>query len=103
MSHEDNQDNKLDRILSEITEIKVVQAEQRVVLEDHTRRSLANETNTGRLEELILAVRDGFAKQLRPIQTHVDRVQFLFVIVVGSGAVVGAVMTIIEALKGALK
>lgn len=44
-----NQEDKLDSILRTLTEIKVVQAEQKMVLEEHTRRSTANETNTGKL------------------------------------------------------
>lgn len=82
---------------------RVVQAEQKQILTDHMRRSAANEEAVLELRNLVLVVKDGLTKQLSPIQKHVDRVQFLFVIVVGAGAVVGAVMTIIEALEGALK
>lgn len=105
-----NHEQKLDDILahmrtlsSDITEIKVVQAEQKTVLVDHTRRSAANEESLLELRDLVLTVREGFANQLRPIQKHVDRVQFLFAIVVGAGAIVGAVVTIVEAITGAMK
>jgi hypothetical protein len=43
--------NKLDSITEDITGIKVVQAEQKVILEEHMRRSLANEQAVELLKE----------------------------------------------------
>jgi hypothetical protein len=87
---------RLDSIKDEISAVRVIQARHEENLKDHMRRSLANEKNGHRLEALIMTVKDGLERKLRPIQKHVDRVQFLFVLVVSAGALAGAAKAIYE-------
>jgi hypothetical protein len=112
---DDDTGKKLDAILEQVTRlgalkdevvaIRVIQARHEENLKTHMRRSDAAEKNGHRLEALIVTVRDGLERKLRPIQTHVDRVQFLFAILVGLGVLAGAVKTIYELSEvlGAIK
>lgn len=90
---------KLDGIHDRLTGILVEQAEIKRDLREHMRRTALNEKNGHRLEALIVTVRDGLERKLRPIQKHVDRVQFLFAILVGAGALAGVVKSLLELLR----
>ena len=48
----DRIENKLDRIASDVTDMRVVQAEQHVILKEHMRRTAANEKIVDRLTKL---------------------------------------------------
>lgn len=66
-------DEKLEKITEKLTEISITVAEQKIILsnqhetlQEHMRRSLANEEAV----ELM-------ASRLEPVEKHVDRIEFL--------------------------
>lgn len=58
--------DKLDALGEDITEIKVVQAKQAVVLEDHTKRSTSN-------EEILDVVRKDADERLKSLESIKDK------------------------------
>lgn len=75
---------KLDDVADDIGEIKLTQAKQAVVLEQHIRRSTSN-------EEILDIVRKDADSRLRILESHKDRVM-------GAIALVGILCTLILGL-----
>lgn len=73
---------------NDVNDIKVTLAEQHITLEDHTRRSLANEAAVELLR-----------KQIKPIENHVLMVNFAVKILLAIGGVVGFVASLLKVLE----
>jgi hypothetical protein len=73
---------------TDVSEIKVTLAEQKVILEEHQRRSLAN-------EEAVNILRD----QMKPIENHVLMVNFAFKVILSVGGVIGVVASLLKILE----
>ena len=91
-------EKKIDRILSEISEVKgdmsemkVVQTENTMVLKEHTRRSLANEKRIGQVERFAertwLALQTHFGK----LDGFINTIKWLCILVTGLGAGFGVI------------
>lgn len=72
----------------DVNDIKVTLAEQHITLEDHTRRSLANEAAVELLR-----------KQIQPIENHVLMVNFTVKILLAIGGIVGFVASLLKVLE----
>lgn len=72
----------------DITEIKITLAEQHATLEEHTRRSLANEQAVELLKE-----------HLRPIERHVLMVNAAVKIILALGGVIGFVASLLKIVE----
>ncbi len=70
---------------SDLTDIKVTLAEQHITLEDHTRRSLAN-------EEAVELLR----QHIKPIEQHVLMVNAVVKIALGIGGAIGFVASVLK-------
>ena len=79
-------------IKSDVSEIKVNLAEQNAILEEHQRRSIAN-------EEAVAILRE----HMKPIEDHVLKVNFFFKLRVAAGGVVGVVAAIVKIVDFFLK
>lgn len=80
--------DKQDEIKADITEIKIVQAEQKIVLDEHMKRSLSNEEAVNILKSEIL-----------PIQKHVDSVSTILKFIGAIGATITVVAGFIKILS----
>lgn len=76
-----NQDQKIDKILEEITEIKITMAKNTSSLEDHMRRT---ELNEQRLEK--------FEEKLVPVITHVEKITFAWKVIATIGTLIAFVI-----------
>jgi hypothetical protein len=79
---------KIDLIVKDVCDIKVTQAEQHLVLKDHTRRSLAN-------EKAVEVLKD----ELKPVFSHVIMLQGVAKFIGLLGVVAGIVEGIMLWLK----
>jgi hypothetical protein len=77
-------DEKLDRIMDDLTEIKIVQAEQHMTLKEHTRRSSASEARITIVEALA-------AKTWTALQKHFAYLKGLGSISLGLGVLYGLI------------
>lgn len=73
---------------TDVNDIKVTLAEQHATLEDHTRRSLAN-------EEAVELLR----QQIKPIENHVLMVNFAVKILLTIGGAVGFVASLLKVFE----
>lgn len=80
---ENQEDSKRD-----ITDIKVILAEQHVTLEEHTRRSLANEEAVELLRQTI-----------KPIETHVLMVNTIVKVILSIGGVIGFIASLLKVIE----
>lgn len=81
-------EEKLDKIVEDISEIKVTLAKQAVQLEHHIKRTDLNEENM----ELLRA-------EFKPIQKHVDMFHGALKLIGGIAVVAGIARAIIEIVK----
>lgn len=78
-------ENKLDKLDERMDSQNATLVEQKVILDEHQRRSLANEENL-----------DILRKEFKPVQTHVEQVNFLF-------KAIGFISLLIGIVQGVLK
>lgn len=72
----------------DISDIKVTLAEQKTILDEHQRRSLANEESVALLRE-----------QMKPIENHVLLVNFAFKMILSIGGVIGFIASFLKILE----
>jgi hypothetical protein len=78
-------DVKVDRLDQRLDDASSIQAKNTVILEEHQRRSLANEKSVELIRE-----------EMKPVRTHVDRVEFIF-------KIIGFLTTAVGLVTGSLK
>ena len=83
----DKINEKLDKIVADIGEIKVTMATNTVVLEEHIRRTEIAELNINSIKE-----------ELAPIKTHVILVQSLGSIIYTAVKVIGVLATVLSVI-----
>lgn len=76
----------------DINEIKVTLAEQKIVLDEHQRRSLANEESVNILRE-----------QIKPIENHVLIMNFIFKIILYVAGAIGTVASLLKIIDFFIK
>ncbi len=76
------------KLQDDVDDIRKEQIEQRIVLEEHQRRSLANEKAVEILSESV-----------KPVEEHVLLVNFVVKIVSVVGAVLVVIATVLQAVK----
>lgn len=101
MSDEQN-NNKIDKVLEDLTDIKVILTRHEVyheantrILEEHMRRTHAAETRIEMLHEADTILKEKIDEKLDPIKRHVDMVNTTI-------KVVGITLTIIGSIVGFL-
>lgn len=82
-------ENKIDKLDTRLDNVDVTLGKQSVILEDHTRRSLANERAVSILEEQL-------NKEIAPIKEHLIQVHTIL-------KMVGIVSSIVAFILGVLK
>lgn len=89
-------DSKLDRLDSRLDSVDVTLAKQSVILEDHTRRSLAN-------EEAVKIAKDVADKAIETLKNEIKPIQRERYMVKGAVKLGGALIAAIGLLAGAVK
>ena len=92
-------DSKVDKLGESVNDQNVILAKQSVILEDHTRRSLAAEENLALLRKESRANQISMDSELAPIKTHVDRVSFIFKAIMFLASASGIVVAAIKVLE----
>mgnify|MGYP001614100345 CR=1 FL=1 len=93
-------DSKVDVIGEKVSDQNAILAKQSVILEDHTRRSLAAEENLDLLRQEARSNKSELEGKIAPIQSHVDKVQFLtratIKIISISATIVGVMVAVVK-------
>lgn len=89
-------EDKVDKLDSRIDNIDVTLGVQSVVLQDHTRRSLANERAVDLLKEQIQSNRDEAKEDIKPLQAHIIQVHTVF-------KIIGVIASIAAIAKGLIE
>lgn len=87
--HLDKIETKIDKLDSRLDNVDVTLAKQSVILDEHTRRSLANEEQVELLKKKLEA-------DILPIRKHVDMVN-------GAFKFIGAVSSLVSLIYGIIK
>lgn len=91
--------SKLDKLDGRIDNIDVTLAKQSVILEEHQRRSAANELAVEVLRNEVQQRHKELLDHLNPLLKYADRASFLIQISIAIGGVIGLALTVIELLK----
>lgn len=91
--------SKLDKLDGRVDNIDVTLAKQSVILEEHIKRSLANEQAVEVLRVEVQQRHQDLMDHLNPLLKYADRAAFLFQIAVGIGGVVGFALTVLQLIK----
>lgn len=88
--------SKLDRMISDITDIKVVQAEQHITLEHHVKRCDILEAGQDILRDETAKAFSEIRKELAPLHSMKDKI-------VGASKLVALLLTLSGIILGGLK
>ena len=91
--------NKLDKLDSRIDNIDITLARNSAVLEEHQRRSLANEQAVEVLRSEVQQRHQDLMNHLNPLLKYADRASFLIQLAIGIAGVVGFALTVVELVK----
>lgn len=84
----DKMDQKLDRIDERLDQIDIKQAENNIHLQEHMRRTEANEIRLSHLEEI-----------WERMKSHLDKVEGMMILFKWVGLSVGSIYTILQVLE----
>lgn len=90
--HLSRMENKIDKLDPRLDSMDVTLAKQSVILEDHTRRSLAN-------EEAVELLKKKLEADVKPLQNHVAAMTGVLKSIGVLASIASIVYTIIEAVK----
>lgn len=91
----DGIETKIDKLDVRVDNVDITLAKQAVVLDEHTRRSLAN-------EEQVSLLREQLQIEIKPFKTHVDQVHAILKLIglaASIAAIISAVFKILEYFK----
>lgn len=91
--------NKLDKLDSRIDNIDITLAKQSVILEEHQRRSIANEQSVEVLRVEVQQRHEDLMNHLNPLLKYADRFTFLIQLGIAVAGIVGFTLTVVELLK----
>lgn len=91
--------NKLDKLDTRIDNIDVTLAKQQVILEEHMRRSIANEAAVDLLRTEVQNRHDLLMEKLEPLTKYADRAVFVFQIAAAVGGLSATILTVMQIIK----
>lgn len=99
----DKIESKLDRLDQRLDDQNSTLDKQSVVLEDHTRRSLAAEENLLMLRSEMHTDQTHIEQRLKPVEKHIDRVEFVFKIIGFGAVVIGILASVAKIIEVVLR
>jgi len=97
-----NIESKLDRLDSRMDNLEVISAQQHLILQDHVRRSLANEEAIDILRNEVKDRHKELVDRLQPFEKVADRIMFLLQVAVwigGAMGIIGSAISLYTTLK----
>lgn len=91
--------SKLDKLDGRVDNIDVTLAKQSIILEEHIKRSVANEQAVEVLRIEVQERHTDLMNHLNPLLKYADRAAFLFQVAVAIGGIVGFALTAVELVK----
>lgn len=89
-------DAKWDKLDSRIDSIDITLGKQQVILEEHQRRSLANETTIDIVRQEVKDRHDLIMSEIAPLLKYADRIVFLLQVIGAIGGFCAAILTVVQ-------